>query len=436
MHSVSIAAAEPRPGGKSRLESEVAKERIFLPEKKLELEKNQLNQTRYKNKQLRDQINEYRLDKCAHKQSLSAIKDNLEKTSKAAEDQYEECVKENEQDSLQKEKIGLLRSKSASQRSKFDERITTLVSFLRSGNSKSRLMYEDKNYSMQGLEVLNVLKTMLKKCENTTLEKIRNKDHYIRHISNLANGFDQIRTATGVNDIEDIVTSCIKSEEQGLAILIYFNSLNSEIDNLEETLRLNNLRIETLTGSKLRGNLNVQEYLKKNENYYKSLQSKIKEKQEKITEINMTVQKALPILKKTYNLLEKMQFQSFISLKADVSAMDKLNQENTNYLLGQIEEFVNYLLMIEDYNNAHSFNYRSHEFRENNKKEEKLEIKEFLEDVDAYDEPELEDIKVPISLIEMKQKAQCIYEKRKNFLKGKSTTPDANQSRLSKHIGL
>jgi hypothetical protein len=399
---------------------------IALLQKKLELEKNQLNQTRYKNKQLRDQINEYRLDKSAHKQSLLVIKENLEKTSKAAEEQYEEYLRKNEEDSAQREKIGMLRSRSASQRSKYDERISTLVSFLRTGNSKSKLMYEDKNYPLQGIEVINILKKMLKKSEMATLEKKRNKDQYLRHINNLNSGFEQIKIATGMNAIEDIVTSCIKSEDQGQAILFYFNNLNSEIEVLQETLKLNTSKIQMLEGSKQQGNLSIQEFIKKNEDNYKTLQQKMKEKQEKAISLSTIIQEILPIIKKTHQLLHKMNLKVYKTSNDDINAIDKLNQENSNILLGEIEDHIAYLLVGLAYKSQSSLllypNLNKDKAR--NQSVKNNEIKDLIEDNDLYDEPDLEEIKVPITLSEMKLKAQSIFEKRRNMIK--VATPEAN----------
>ena len=138
------------------------KANLSVVEKKLDQERNSLNQTKYKNKQLREKINEYRLDKSAHKQSLNSIIGNLDKTSKVAVEIYEVVEKTIEEDLLQKEKIGMIRSKSASQKNRFDEKISTLGSLLKTKVNGSCLNYEEKNYYLQSVEIVSVLKKMVK----------------------------------------------------------------------------------------------------------------------------------------------------------------------------------------------------------------------------------------------------------------------------------
>ena len=60
------------------------------------------------------------------------------------------------------------------------------------------------------------------------------------------------------------------------------------------------------------------------------------------------------------------------------------------------------------------------------------EMKDLLSDNDLYEDPELEEIKVPISIFELKRKAVSIFEKRQNMLKGKSTTPETRAMRSIK----
>ena len=402
------------------------KSNISLLGKKLENEVNQLNQSRFQNKQLREKINEYRLDKCAHKQSLTQIQETFHKTSCMADERYDEIVKQTEEFTTESEKIGMIRSKSASQKSKYDSKISTLITFLRTGNSKSKFAYEDRNYSSQSIEVITVLKRILRKSESTTADKKKQFDQYVRHVNYLATGFQQIKAATGMNNINDIVTACVKSEEQSQAILFYFNGLSSEIDMLQETLAINTDKIKLMEGIKEQGSLNVKEFLQRNDDNFKNLQRKIKEKQEEVTSVSGIFKRLLPVIVKMYKLLEMMGFRGQLSSDIDIDDIDRIDQENTDLILGQIEELINYLLVAVATRNQSPMLLHHHLARDHRGSPRKNSyIRDLIEEQDVYDEQELEDVKIPISIIEMKKKAYSIFEKRKDIVKGKSTTPDS-----------
>ena len=59
-------------------------------------------------------------------------------------------------------------------------------------------------------------------------------DQYLRNVKVIEDAFDQIKQATGISNIEEIVTTFIKAEEQNYSLYNYVNQLNSEIDMIEE----------------------------------------------------------------------------------------------------------------------------------------------------------------------------------------------------------
>ena len=237
----------------------------------------------------------------------------------------------------------------------------------------------------------------------------------------------------GINKVDDIVTTCIKGEDQGQAILFYLNNLNSEIDQLEEMRRNNFAKIEMLEGSKQLGELNFQEFAIKNENNYKLLQQKIIDKQAHLNEISEIIKNALPLIKKLYALLFSMNFPSYFHSNVDISTVDKLDQENSSSLLGQIEEFIHFLLIAMSLKAQNSVKIPSEIKNIRSSSNKKIDLKDILEEKDIYDEPELEDIKVPISIHEMKIKAQTIFEKRRSLLKIKGTGNERNSAKTPKN---
>jgi coiled-coil domain-containing protein 63/114 len=59
-------------------------------------------------------------------------------------------------------------------------------------------------------------------------------DMYTRNVEVIQHAFDQIEKATGISSVEEIVTTFIKAEEQNYSLFNYVNSLNSDIDMIDE----------------------------------------------------------------------------------------------------------------------------------------------------------------------------------------------------------
>ena len=60
-------------------------------------------------------------------------------------------------------------------------------------------------------------------------------DQYLRNVKVIEDAFEQIKEATGITAIGEIVTSFIKAEEQNYSLLNYVNKLTNETDQLEDS---------------------------------------------------------------------------------------------------------------------------------------------------------------------------------------------------------
>ena len=57
---------------------------------------------------------------------------------------------------------------------------------------------------------------------------------YMRNVKVIEDSFHQITETTGIKNIEEIVTTFIKTEEQNYSLYNYVNMLNTEIDSIDE----------------------------------------------------------------------------------------------------------------------------------------------------------------------------------------------------------
>jgi len=58
----------------------------------------------------------------------------------------------------------------------------------------------------------------------------------MKHVTVCDNAFKDISHATGISDIESIVTTFIKAEDQKQTLFNYISNLNTEIDLLEDSI--------------------------------------------------------------------------------------------------------------------------------------------------------------------------------------------------------
>ena len=79
-----------------------------------------------------------------------------------------------------------------------------------------------------------ILKLRLNKVIMTNKEKKKLLDQYMRNSRIIEDAFEQIKDATGIQNIEEIVTTFIKAEEQNTSLYNYVNLLNQETDAVDE----------------------------------------------------------------------------------------------------------------------------------------------------------------------------------------------------------
>lgn len=65
-------------------------------------------------------------------------------------------------------------------------------------------------------------------------EKKRLVDLYLKNAMIIEAAFEQIKDASGISNIDEIVTTFIKAEEQNYSLFNYVNMLGQETDALED----------------------------------------------------------------------------------------------------------------------------------------------------------------------------------------------------------
>jgi len=75
-----------------------------------------------------------------------------------------------------------------------------------------------------------ILRRRLNKIIETNKEKKKLLDQFTKNVKVILDAFDQIKTTTGISNIQEILTAFIKAEEQNNSLFNYVNMLNTEYD--------------------------------------------------------------------------------------------------------------------------------------------------------------------------------------------------------------
>lgn len=75
-------------------------------------------------------------------------------------------------------------------------------------------------------------------------EKKRVVDQYVKNATIIEQAFDQIKDNSGISNVDEIVTTFIKAEDQNYSLFNYVNMLNQETDALEDNNKYLDSEIE------------------------------------------------------------------------------------------------------------------------------------------------------------------------------------------------
>lgn len=79
-----------------------------------------------------------------------------------------------------------------------------------------------------------IMKLRVNKLTQTNQKKKRLVDQYVKNASIIEQAFQQIKESSGIQDVDEIVTTFIKAEEQNYSLFNFVNLLTQEIDALED----------------------------------------------------------------------------------------------------------------------------------------------------------------------------------------------------------
>jgi len=137
-------------------------------------------------------------------------------------------------------------------------------------------------------------------------------DTYIRNIKIIEDAFDQIKEATGISSIQEIVTTYIKAEEQNQSLYNFVNLMNSDIDVIEGQNKDIEAEIKRLEEF---GEMTAQEKESAKEKLRDEIQEKDTFMKDKEQQIQNTEDQMAQIKNYVWNMVEEFkQSQFFLSV--------------------------------------------------------------------------------------------------------------------------
>lgn len=373
------------------------KNRCLVLEKRIELEVIHLNETKSQSQALRSQVNNYRKDKKHYKRTLQNLKDDINSIKSNTEEKINEFNTSIEIQNKYKKQKQNLRSKSMMEQNKYSEKVSDFSSFIQEKIDIRKQIHKQIEDGILGqikkqtdsVEISKIQKGLLSKWSMNVKEKKKTLDNYMRHLNILKDTFDQIKMATGIHSVSEIVTSVIKSEEQNYEVYSYVNYLNTEIDKLHDSYLKSLQEI-----ARLEKDPRFEEGEKPDK--LKDLTQKKSSKVQEYEEMFKLVQSLLPTLKQI--------FQSCLNsgLPLPVPPFNYLDLETIEYdqipvFLGYIEQYLRYAIVFVNTVEG-TLGEKVPEHGASALKD--LEIKDFFNDNDV------EDSRLPMSLFEFQQKTQ------------------------------
>jgi len=227
---------EKRPSTKEQKQKAAVIKRL---ENQLDKEIVQYNQTVAENKTLRKEIDKYRKDKKASEEIFG----KLQKQKHEIEINTMQTTKERNKELTEIEDATmstiLIKNTYGKKKEEYNSNITSLKKKLKDKveDQKEEERYRSKEADKADKDQTNPIDTIKMRLDNWKARLKHKKDTldmYVKHINIIRDAFDQIKKATGISNIQEIVVTFIKSQEQTDALNNHLNSLDQELDSLEE----------------------------------------------------------------------------------------------------------------------------------------------------------------------------------------------------------
>ncbi len=171
----------------------------------------------------------------------------------------------------------------------------------------------------------------------------------MRNVKVIEDSFNQITEATGIKNIQEIVTTFVKTEEQNYSLYNYVNMLNNEIDSISESNRIISDHIKRHEDMKRLSGKEKEKLKDKLRSQIGELKGQMKEKD---TQINNIIKDMAAVKECSKSMSQKFQSSNFQLVVANQMVYDsdtQFKENNTTSYLSELEEYIAMLITYTAY---------------------------------------------------------------------------------------
>ena len=165
-------------------------------------------------------------------------------------------------------------------------------------------------------------------------------DMYIRNVKIIEDAFEQIKEQTGINSVEEIVTTFVKAEEQNYSLYNYVNMLNSDIDMIEEQ---NKTIAQEIKRHEQLSSMSEAEKAKEREQLSCQIQEVREKNASKEAQIANIEAQMAQIKNHVHGMVENFSTSHFMLAVASHMNYDEdtvFNENNVTLYLSELEEYI------------------------------------------------------------------------------------------------
>lgn len=231
--------------------------RIEQLENQMLKERQYLNQHLLRNEYLREQVDVLRREKRAFLSTFKDCEGEEKQFSRESALAYRSFLGVHNVDSSTAHELIRLKLKGETELNQYESKAFTLQSAIEVERKEEQAkvrklasaMMDDLSSSKDFVDMRHLLKGLYERWVGLTVQLKQEIEQHTREIAVLLEAFEQIKEATGVCDIEEVVTSFIKSEEQNYVLYRQIAALSTETDSLEEQLAALDCTLSSLNSS-------------------------------------------------------------------------------------------------------------------------------------------------------------------------------------------
>lgn len=216
------------------------RKRLAALENRLQRERVLLNKDLVENQRIRSQIDAYRRDKATLLGVFHTMQTDASELKDQAEGANKEAIRMEEVDERLREQLLRLKQRSESALGGLQSRAELLQGELEEERRVSRSpmkadwLCEDSRIFYDNNQIL---KSLYSKWSSLCKEQKKAVDQYNRSVQYLSDAFHEIKEATGIARIGEMVTGLVKAQQQEQVILENLNKVMAQADGLEGKLR-------------------------------------------------------------------------------------------------------------------------------------------------------------------------------------------------------